>query len=424
MSADLIHHGHVNLLNEASKYGDITIGLLSDEAIASYKRIPIMNYAQRFEVISNFKNVNKIIRQESLDYEPNLRKLKPDFVVHGDDWKSGVQSETRSRVINTLKEWGGRLIEIPYTEGISSSSLIQDFKKNGVTSEFRLNSLKRMLEVKPFLRFIDVHSGISGLIIENTKIIRKNQLVEFDGMWSSSLVDSTSRGKPDNESVDLSTRIQSLQPILEVTSKPIIFDGDTGGKIEHFGSNVRNLERNGISAVIIEDKVGLKRNSLFGNEVVQNLDDPDAFSEKIREGIDSRVSKNFMIIARIESLIVDAGLPDALLRAKKYIEAGADGIMIHSRKKDPTEIYDFANEFEKWNTQKPLVLVPTTFNSVTEEELAARGARIIIHANHLLRASYPSMLRVASNILENGRTSDVEPDLMTIKEILNFIPGG
>jgi phosphoenolpyruvate phosphomutase len=281
-----------------------------------------------------------------------------------------------------------------------------------------------MLEVKPFLRFIDVHSGISGLIIENTKIIRKNQLVEFDGMWSSSLVDSTSRGKPDNESVDLSTRIQSLQPILEVTSKPIIFDGDTGGKIEHFGSNVRNLERNGISAVIIEDKVGLKRNSLFGNEVVQNLDDPDAFSEKIREGIDSRVSKNFMIIARIESLIVDAGLPDALLRAKKYIEAGADGIMIHSRKKDPTEIYDFANEFEKWNTQKPLVLVPTTFNSVTEEELAARGARIIIHANHLLRASYPSMLRVASNILENGRTSDVEPDLMTIKEILNFIPGG
>ena len=424
MSADLIHHGHVNLLNEASKYGDITIGLLSDEAIASYKRIPIMNYAQRFEVISNFKNVNKIIRQESLDYEPNLRKLKPDFVVHGDDWKSGVQSETRSRVINTLKEWGGRLIEIPYTEGISSSSLIQDFKKNGVSSEFRLNSLKRMLEVKPFLRFIDVHSGISGLIIENTKIIRKNQLVEFDGMWSSSLVDSTSRGKPDNESVDLSTRIQSLQPILEVTSKPIIFDGDTGGKIEHFGSNVRNLERNGISAVIIEDKVGLKRNSLFGNEVVQNLDDPDAFSEKIREGIDSRVSKNFMIIARIESLIVDAGLPDALLRAKKYIEAGADGIMIHSRKKDPTEIYDFANEFEKWNTQKPLVLVPTTFNSVTEEELAARGARIIIHANHLLRASYPSMLRVASNILENGRTSDVEPDLMTIKEILNFIPGG
>jgi len=424
MSADLIHHGHVNLLNEASKYGDITIGLLSDEAIASYKRIPIMNYAQRFEVISNFKNVNKIIRQESLDYEPNLRKLKPDFVVHGDDWKSGVQSETRSRVINTLKEWGGRLIEIPYTEGISSSSLIQDFKKNGVTSEFRLNSLKRMLEVKPYLRFIDVHSGISGLIIENTKIVRKNQLVEFDGMWSSSLVDSTSRGKPDNESVDLSTRIQSLQPILEVTSKPIIFDGDTGGKIEHFGSNVRNLERNGISAVIIEDKVGLKRNSLFGNEVVQNLDDPDAFSEKIREGIDSRVSKNFMIIARIESLIVDAGLPDALLRAKKYIEAGADGIMIHSRKKDPTEIYDFANEFEKWNTQKPLVLVPTTFNSVTEEELAARGARIIIHANHLLRASYPSMLRVASNILENGRTSDVEPDLMTIKEILNFIPGG
>jgi len=274
-----------------------------------------------------------------------------------------------------------------------------------------------------YLRFIDVHSGLSGVIIENAIGVRHGREVSFDGMWSSSLVDSTSRAMPDNESVDVSTRLNGLQQILEVTTKPIIFDGDTGGKIEHFVPNIRALERNGVSAVIIEDKVGLKRNSLFGNEVPQSLDDPNAFAEKIQAGIEARRTTDFMIIARVESLIVDMGMPDALMRAATYLEAGADGIMIHSRKKDPQEVFEFADEYKKWNTGKPLVLVPTAFNEVREEELHERGARIIIHANHLLRASYPAMLQTATQILESGRTAEATPNLMPISEILNFVPG-
>jgi phosphoenolpyruvate phosphomutase len=269
-----------------------------------------------------------------------------------------------------------------------------------------------------------VHSGISALIIEHTSVEKNGSNLSFDGMWSSSLVDSTSRGKPDNESVDISTRINGLQQVLEVTTKPIIFDGDTGGRPEHFVHNVRTLERNGISAVIIEDKIGLKRNSLYGNEVIQNLDDPINFSEKIKAGLEAKTNDNFMIIARIESLIVDAGMSDALNRAQIYLDAGADGIMIHSRNTKPDEIFEFATEYKKWNTNKPLVLVPTTFNSVIEEDLAEKGARIIIHANHLLRASYPAMVKVAEKILQNGRTLEADSDLMSIKEILNLVPGG
>ena len=302
--------------------------------------------------------------------------------------------------------------------------MINKLTRNGITPDFRVNSLQRLLSSKPYLRFADVHSGISSLIIEHTSVEKNGLNLSFDGMWSSSLVDSTSRGKPDNESVDISTRINGLQQVLEVTTKPIIFDGDTGGRPEHFVHNVRTLVRNGISAVIIEDKIGLKRNSLYGNEVIQNLDDPINFSEKIKAGLEAKTNDNFMIIARIESLIVDAGMSDALNRAQIYLDAGADGIMIHSRNTKPDEIFEFAAEYKKWNTNKPLVLVPTTFNSVIEEDLAEKGARIIIHANHLLRASYPAMVKVAEKILQNGRTLEADSDLMSIKEILNLVPGG
>ena len=424
MSADLVHPGHINILKEASKYGEVIIGLLTDEAIASYKRIPILTYEQRFSIVSNLVGVKKVVPQDTLDYKPNLKRIKPNFVIHGDDWKLGVQSKTREGVLEILKEWGGELIEIPYFEGVSSTQLINKLMKNGVSPDFRVNSLKRLLQSKPYLRIADVHSGISGLILEHTTVEKNGNSTSFDGMWSSSLVDSTARGKPDNESVDLSTRIIGLQEVLEVTTKPIIFDGDTGGQIEHFAYNVKTLERNGISAVIIEDKIGLKRNSLYGNEVVQNLDDPIRFSDKIKAGIEVKNNENFMVIARIESLIVEAGMADALKRAQIYLEAGADGIMIHSRKKNADEIFEFMHEYSKWKTNKPLVLVPTTFNSVTEDELAENGANIIIHANHLLRASYPAMVRVTHSILKHGRTLEADSELMSIKEILNLVPGG
>ena len=316
MSADLIHPGHINLLKEATKLGNITIGLLTDKAIASYKRLPYMNYNQRKEVIENIKGVVKVIPQDTLDYSDNLRLIKPDIVVHGDDWKEGIQKSTRQQVIDTLKEWGGELIEVSYTQGISSTKLNRATKEIGTTPNIRLNSLRRLLGAKPLIRVNEVHNGLSGLITENTKVQKKNQIVEFDAMWSSSLTDSTAKGKPDIEAVDMTSRIMSVNDIFDVTTKPMIFDGDTGGKLEHFVFTVKSLERLGVSAVVIEDKIGLKKNSLFGNDVAQTQDSIENFQNKIRIGKDAQVTDDFMIIARIESLILETGMKDALDRAK------------------------------------------------------------------------------------------------------------
>ena len=423
MSADLIHPGHLNILNVAAKLGAVIVGVLTDEAVASYKRLPYMTYEQRAEVVSNIKAVDRVIAQNTLDYSVNLRQIKPDFVVHADDWKEGVQKNTRQNVIDVISEWGGELIEVPYTTGISSTALNEAIRSLGTTPQIRLTSLRRLLNAKSLLRFLDVHNPLSGLIVENTEILQDNQNRQFDGMWASSLTDSTARGKPDIEAVDISSRISTLGEILEVTTKPIIFDADTGGQVEHFKFTLRSLERIGVSAVIIEDKTGLKKNSLLGNEVPQEQDSIVNFCEKIRAGKSSQITDDFMIIARIESLILDAGMNDALLRANAYLRSGADGIMIHSRKEDPSEIFEFCHKFRNINSEAPLVVVPSSYNSVTEDELASVGANIVIYANHLLRSSLPAMQKTATSILINQRSLECDSDLLSIRDILNLIPG-
>jgi phosphoenolpyruvate phosphomutase / 2-hydroxyethylphosphonate cytidylyltransferase len=424
MSADLIHPGHLNIIKEASKYGEVVVGLLNDQAIASYKRLPFMSFEHRREVVKNLKNVHSVIEQDTLDYSINLEKIKPDFVVHGDDWKEGIQRETREKVINTLEKWGGKLIEVPYTEGISSTSLQKAIKEVGTTPDIRRGRLRRLLQVKKSLRFLDIHNALSGLIIENTNIkLDDGSLKEFDGMWGSSLTDSTAKGKPDTEAVDVSARMSTLNEIIEVTTKPIIYDGDTGGQQEHFAFTVRTLERLGVSAVIIEDKTGLKKNSLFGTDVPQTQDEIPSFCEKIKTGKRAQATEDFMIIARIESLILEKGLDDAIERAKAYLNAGADGIMIHSRQKSPEEIFNFCERYSKIKNKKALVVVPSSYNSVTELELEERGANIIIYANHLLRSAYPAMLGTAKSILLHNRSLECDSNLLSIKDILELIPG-
>ncbi|QWD89158.1 phosphoenolpyruvate mutase [Polynucleobacter sp. MWH-CaK5] len=424
MSADLIHPGHLNILKVAAQYGEVTVGLLTDSAITSYKRLPFMKFEQRKMVIENIKGVSHVITQSTLDYSANLRLLKPDFVVHGDDWKEGIQRETRQRVIDTLAEWGGELIEVPYTDGISSTAIQKTLKEMGTTPDIRRNRLRRLLQVKPIVRFLDIHNALTGLIIENTTITLPDGTIrEFDGMWGSSLTDSTAKGKPDIEAVDFSARISTLNEVLEVTTKPIIYDGDTGGQAEHFIFTVRTLERLGISAIIIEDKTGLKKNSLFGNDVIQTQDEISNFCEKIRVGKQSQATDEFMIIARIESLILDKGMDDALIRAKAYLDAGADGIMIHSRKTSPDEIFKFCNLYNQLPNRKTLVVVPSSYNMVTEDELTSHGANIVIYANHLLRSAYPAMLNTAKLILTNARSAEADAHLLPIKDILELIPG-
>ena len=430
MSADLLHPGHLNIINEGRKLldslggGELIIGLLTDKAIASYKRLPYMNWEQRKVVVENVKGVSQVVAQETLDYVPNLLKIKPDYVLHGDDWKTGVQAKTRQRIVDIMAQWGGKVVDIPYTAGISSTQLNKVLKEVGTTPEIRCARLKRLLDAKDIVTICESHNGLSGLIVENTFVEQNGKKVEFDGIWISSLTQSAAQAKPDIGYLDTTTRMTTLNDILEVTTKPIIYDGDNGGPQEHFIFTVKTLERLGVSAIIIEDKVGLKKNSLFGTEVFQEQDTPEDFAEKIKAGKQAQVTENFMIIARIESLILEQGMEDAISRAKTYLDAGVDGIMIHSRQKTFAEIKEFATLYNQLPNRKPLIVVPSSYNHVTEAELVENNINVVIYANHLLRAAYPAMVNTAKSILENHRCKEASDEYcMKIKDIITLIPG-
>ena len=421
LAVDIIHDGHINILKTAHKYGDVIVGLLTDEAIASYKNIPYLDFKRRKIIIENIKYVKKVVPQKTLDYVPNLKIIKPDFVVHGDDWKKGIQKKTRDGVIKILKNWSGKLIEPKYTKNISSTIIKNKILEIGVLPQNRVSRLKRLLLSKKIVRILESHNSLTGLIIENLKVVKKNVNQEFDGMWSSSLTDSATKGKPDNSSVDFSSRISSLNDIMDVTTKPLVFDADNGGQLEHLPFLVRSLERSGASAIIMEDKVGLKKNSLFKNQTDTKQDKPELFAKKIKKIINSRQSKDFMVIARIESFILGKGLKDALKRADTYSKAGADAILIHSKGKTPAEIFSFAKEFKKSKNFIPLVSVPSTYSKVYEKDLIRNGFKLVIYANQLLRAAYPAMQYTAKKILENSRAFEVEKKIIPIKEIINLI---
>ena len=421
--ADLLHAGHINVLERASRYGNVTVGLLTSTAINELNDTAYLKYQQRADVINSLKMVTRVVPQDGASYKENLMRLKPDFVVHGDDWKEGEQSKYRQEVIELLSEWGGELIEVKYSSDISDKNLKNQLMRLGVTTVHRLGRLRQLIKNKPIVRILEAHNALSALIAENTVVERNGESVSFDGIWSSSLTDSTAKGKPDIEAIDMTSRINAVNDIFEVTTKPMIFDADTGGKTEHFEFTVKSLERTGVSAVVIEDKTGLKKNSLFGNDVAQTQDSVENFSDKISRGKEAQVGDDFMIIARIESLILEAGMEDALVRAEAYIKAGADGIMIHSRHKNPAEIIEFMHKFRGVDKITPVIVVPTSFNSVTVEEFVEMGVNAVVTANHMLRAAYPAMLNVAKSVLENGRSLGAEPDCMSISEILEFIPG-
>jgi len=423
MTADALHPGLINIIEEGVKYGDVIIGLLTDKAISEYKRLPYLNYEQRKQVVKSIKGVIEVVPQDDWSYAPNLLRLKPDYMIHGDDWNYGTQKQFRDLAFEAMASVGGEIIEIPYTKDINSSDFISSINSIGTTPQIRLRTLRRLINSKSIVRILESHSGLTGLIVEKTYIESEGKRVEFDGMWSSSLTDSTSKGKPDIEAVDITTRMHSLTDMLECTTKPIIYDGDTGGKIEHFEFTVRTLERNGISAVIVEDKIGLKKNSLFGTSVPQTQDSIEGFSNKIKAGKRAQITEEFMIIARVESLILGRSLDEALERAFAYVKAGADGIMIHSKESSGKDIIEFCERFRNEDKTSPLVVVPSTFNHITEQEFFEMGVNIVIYANHMLRASYPAMSNVAKQILTNGRSLEASKDCMSIKEILELIPG-
>ncbi len=425
LSADNIHHGHINVISKASSMGDLTIGLLTEEAILSKKRLPLLTFEQRKKIITNIKGVKKVIPQNEWDDTVNIKKIRPDIVVHGDDWKYGLEKDLRIKVIKCLKTIGSKLIEVPHAKDAHSFNIHHEMNKDlrfSVTPDRRRSSLKRLLSLKKFLIFIEAHSPLSALLVEKISIIQNKKEKYFDGFWSSSLTDSTLFGRPDTEALDISFRLSNIDKIFDVTSKPLIMDIDTGGKLEHLKMKINSIEKLGISAVIMEDKTGSKKNSLFEDTSNQVQEDPDIFAKKINFVKKNQMTNDFMVFARIESFILNKGLIDAMNRAKKYVKAGVDGIMIHSKSKDPKEILKFAKAFRKFNKKIPLVSVPSTYNHVTEKNLQDNGFNIVIYANQLLRASYYSMSKVAKEILVNSRAKESDKNLISIKEIVNLIP--
>ena len=421
-STDYIHSGHIAIINKACRLGRLTIGVLSDEAVASYKRYPLIPFDERRALFENIAGVEKVVEQKKLSYTDNLRALKPDYVVHGDDWIDGFQKPIREEVIKVLNEYGGKLVEYPYSSDPKYKQLDSTLRAELAMPDMRRGRLRKLIGMKGLVTAMEAHSGITGLIVEKTTILQDGKTYQFDAMWISSLCDSTAKGKPDIELVDMTSRFRTIDDIMEVTTKPIIFDGDTGGLTEHFVYTVRSLERMGVSMVIIEDKTGLKKNSLFGTEVKQTQDSIENFCEKIKAGKRAQKTKEFMICARIESLILEQGMDDALKRAFAFTEAGTDTIMIHSRKKDPAEIFEFVAKFREKNKTTPIVVVPTSFNTVTEQEFKERGVNVVIYANQFTRTGFPAMQDAARTILENHRAKECDDKCMSIKEIITLIP--
>ena len=418
---DVIHEGHLNILRRAAELGEVTVGVLSDEAMVSYNRFPTISLEQRMEIVKGTGLVKEVIIQNEIMYDKVLQEVKPDYVVHGDNWMEGPEAAIRENVVGILERLGGELIEVPYTYNDTVKRIDDLMKEKLAMPEFRRKRLRQLIQMRPIVKALEVHSGLTGLIAEKTVVESNGKLDQFDAMWISSLCDSTAKGKPDIELVDMSSRIRTIDDVMDVTTKPIILDGDTGGLVEHFVYNVRTLERMGVSAVIIEDKTGLKKNSLFGTEVKQTQDTIENFCEKIHAGKQALRTEEFMIIARIESLILERGMEDALTRAFAYVGAGADGIMIHSRRKSPDEILEFCSKFREKDRTTPIVVVPTSYNSITEEELAAAGINIVIYANQLTRSAFPAMQSTAEEILKNHRALEVDSRLMPFKDIIRLI---
>ncbi len=418
---DVIHEGHINIINQAKKYGEITVGILSDKAMVRYNRFPTVSFEERMRMVKDISDVSHVIVQEDVMYDKVIHELRPDYVIHGDNWNNGPTKAIRENVIALLKEYGGKLIEVPYTRNERVKRIDARIREKLAMPEFRRKRLRQLIDMRPIVKALEVHSGLTGLIAEKTVVEHDGELDQFDAMWISSLCDSTAKGKPDIELVDMTSRFRTIDDVMEVTTKPIIFDGDTGGLTEHFVYTVRSLERMGVSAVIIEDKTGLKKNSLFGTEVEQIQDSIEHFCEKIMAGKNVQLTDDFMIIARIESLILEKGIDDAMARALAYVKAGADGIMIHSRKKSPAEILTFCDKFRAENMHTPLIVVPTSFNSITEAELANHGVNVVIYANQLTRSAFPAMEQTAKDILKYHRAEEVDSRLMPIKDIISLI---
>ena len=420
MVGDLFHIGHLRQIQQAQQLGyEVVVGVHSDEDVASYKRLPIMTMSERVTIVSEMPNVLKVIPSAPLRITQEfIEEHKIDMVFHGHEAEEDYLYDHMYGIPKSI----GKFTRTARTPEISTTALIERVVSRESSAAWsRVSTLRDLLNTRGkhrALRIMEAHNGLSGLVVEHASAGGKS----FDGMWSSSLTASVSKGKPDIEVVDTTARLQLVRDTMEVTGKPMVYDGDTGGAPEILAFTVRSLEDLGVSACIIEDKTGLKQNSLFGTDAVQVLENIDMFCAKIKAAAAARSNRKFMVIARIEALIAGLGEKEALKRAKAYIVAGADAIMIHSKESTFDEVRSFLRAYAKFSIKVPVVAVPTSYFHVTEKELFDEGVSICIYANHMLRASYPSMTTVAESILHHGTAAACHPSLMSVKKIITLLP--
>ncbi len=422
MTMEILHNGHLKILKEARRHGRVTVGLLTDQALENKKALPLLSFEQRREILEALDCVDEVIAQDTWGFDAVLDRHKPKVFVHGDKWDGPLQG-MRERVIAKLESYGGQFVELPYSHEFDTGNIAPQMTAALASPYARQKAFRRLLQSHRLVRLLEAHSPLAALIGENMQVEREGKTLQFDGFWSSSLTDSTEMGLPDIEALDMSRRFQNIDEIFEVTTKPLVMDADTGGKPEHFELRARTMERMGIAAAIIEDKTGLKKNSLLGTDVPQTQATVEQFCEKIQAGIEGQKYNGMMIIARLESLILGKGVDDALMRAEAYVAAGAGAVMIHSKETEPDEVFAFTGQFRQTHPTIPIVVVPSSYNRVMDHELQAHGVKVIIYANHMLRASYKAMDKVARAILANGRTAEIEDDIISIKQILKLIPG-
>ncbi len=402
MSADLVHPGHINLLREAASLGRVTVGLLTDRAISSYKRMPFLTFEQRRAVIEHIAFVTAVVPQDTLDYTDNLRLLRPDFVVHGDDWRNGVQAQTRRRVLDVLREWGGTLVEPPYTEGISSTALRMAAMDIGFAPGVRQRRLRRMLDCKPLVRVMQAHDGLSAHIVDRLEETTQGAPREYDAIWVDSLAGAPIRGKPDPLPFDLSSRLVTLHEILDATTKPLICNAGGAGHAAGVTAAVRTLERIGVSAIVIDTEVTDRRAVPAMAASAPPQDDMAAFIREIAAARDARVTPDFMIIARINDRTRDCGADRMMARAAAGVDAGADAVMCDSDPVNPDGIFDLCRRYRRLMNGHPLLVGLSGTEGLQEHDLASAGASMVVYTDTLLRAAREAMISAASQVLSCG----------------------
>jgi len=415
MVGDMLHVGHINILKTAARLGRVTVGVLTDRAVVGYKRLPLLAFEDRVRVVESIADVAAVVPQKTLSYVENLRALRPDYVVHGDDWRYGDQvSRARAEVIATLGEWGGELVEVAYTKGISSTAIHRSGAADALFSGTRQGRLRRLLAAKPTLRIVEAHSGLSAKIAAEVR--GPDGATGFDAVWQSGLTDAIHRGKSDGGAVDRGRRLQAVEEILDAGPLPLIYDGRAAGRPETVFDLTRALDKAGVSALCLGDRSDPDRTGpeMSPAETVAQI-------EAVRAACPTGA---VMAISRIVVAAPGNGgsgaLDRALDRALALLEAGSDAVMFDSAADTAEPILDIAARLRRQRRDVPLFAAQSDRWGAPIHRFENAGIDAVVYETHLLRATVAPMRRAATALLAEG--TGPAPDLTPLPELRGLFP--